>query len=181
MMIGSWRGEIQKQGDEELVALTRQKRVVCGCRSLLSYSNIAAAALHGGSVSAKEGTSSLDGSRILRNMAAQFSGAQNLAGRVTVLIQKDGVSVSVTGDIKIKDWEQLRLDCESDNPVIPTTIITDGELVAYYMPNSTKPRIAHDPSEIGFPLITDLSLAAFTQLHKTHAGDLLEEKEVSGP
>jgi len=162
-----------------LVALTRQKRwfAVAAACCLIA---IAAAALHGGSVSAKEGTSSLDGSRILRNMAAQFSGAQNLAGRVTVLIQKDGVSVSVTGDIKIKDWEQLRLDCESDNPVIPTTIITDGELVAYYMPNSTKPRIAHDPSEIGFPLITDLSLAAFTQLHKTHAGDLLEEKEYLG-
>jgi Flp pilus assembly protein TadD len=113
-------------------------------------------------------------------MAAQFSGAENLTGRVTVLIKQDGVSVSVTGDLKIKEWEQLRLDCQTDNPVIPTTIITDGELVAYYMPNSIKPRIAHDPSEIGFPLITDLALAAFTQLYETHVGDLLGEKEYLG-
>ena len=51
---------------------------------------------------AKEGQFGLDGDGILRNMAAQFSGAQNLAGRVTVVIQQDGVRVAVTGDLKVK-------------------------------------------------------------------------------
>ena len=48
-------------------------------------------------------------------MAAQFSGAQNLTGRVTVLI-KDGVSVSV-GDIKIRTGSSCVWSCESDNPL----------------------------------------------------------------
>ena len=159
-------------------AFTRRKRWLKLAMTCLVL--ITAAVLDVGSVLAKEGHVGLDGNGILRNMAAQFSGAQNLTGRVTVLIRQDGVSVSVTGDLKIREWEKMRLDCQTDNPVIPTTIITDGQLVAYYMPNSTKPRIAHDPSEIGFPLITDLALAAFTQLYETHDGDLLGEKEYLG-
>lgn len=159
-------------------ALIRRKRrlkIALSCLVLM-----AAVGLNPIGALAKEGQFGLDGDGILRNMAAQFSGAQNLAGRVTVVIQQDGVRVAVTGDLKVKGWERLRLDCQTDNPVIPSTIITDGELVAYYMPNSTKPRIAHDPSEIGFPLLTDLALAAFAQIYETHDGDLLGEKEYLG-
>lgn len=129
---------------------------------------------------AADSQDSLNGDDVLQKMADQFSLAQDLIGRVAVSIQKGELDLELIGDIKVKGWEYLRLDYLETDSSLPSTIITDGDLVAYYLPNSIKPRISHNPAEVGFPLVADLVFAALSQLSQSSDGYLLGEDEYLG-
>lgn len=129
---------------------------------------------------AADSQGNLNGDDVLQKMSDQFSLAQDLTARVAVSIQKGELDLELIGDIKVKGWEYLRLDyLETDNN-LPSTIITDGDLVAYYLPDSIKPRISHNPAELGFPLVADLVFAALSQLSQSSDGYLLGESEYLG-
>ncbi len=127
-----------------------------------------------------DGHAGLDGDGVLQKMAAQFSLARDLTGTVTVSIQKGELDLELTGALKVKGWEHLRLDYLETDSNLPSTIITDGDMVAFYLPNSVKPRITHDPTQLGFPLVTDLVFAALSQLSQSSRGYLLGENEYLG-
>jgi Flp pilus assembly protein TadD/outer membrane lipoprotein-sorting protein len=129
---------------------------------------------------AADGQGSINGDDVLEKMAAQFSLAQDLTGRVTVSIHKGELDVELIGDLKVKGWEYLRLDYLETDSNLPSTIITDGDMVAYYLPDSARPRISHDPSELGFPLVADLVFAALSELSRSGDGYLLGENEYLG-
>lgn len=129
---------------------------------------------------AADGHLGLDGDGVLEKMAAQFSLARDLTGTVTVSIQKGELDLELIGDLMVRDWEHLRLDYMVGDSHLPTTIITDGEMVAYYLPDSIKPRITHDPTQLGFPLVIDLVFAALSQLAQSGQGYLVGENEYLG-
>ncbi len=170
--------ELTCRGDEDLQVSHRNNRalmlILCCLMALLAMgfesTGAWAAADH----------NSLDGDDVLRKMADQFILAQDLMGTVTVSIRQGEVDLELRGDLKVKGWEHLRLDYLESDSHLPSTIITDGEMVAYYLPNSIKPRITHDPVQMGFPLVTDLVLAALGQLSQSGRGYLLGEDEYLG-
>ncbi|NMB10739.1 MAG: tetratricopeptide repeat protein [Firmicutes bacterium] len=152
------------------------------CLTLILCCLIVAFALGFGSTKAgaTDGNGGLDGDGVLQKMAAQFSLARDLTGTVTVLIRKGELDLELVGAFKVKDWEHLRLDYVETDSNLPSTIITDGDMVAYYLPNSIKPRISHDPTQLGFPLVTDLVFAALGQLSQSNRGYLLGENKYLG-
>ncbi|NLJ86112.1 MAG: tetratricopeptide repeat protein [Firmicutes bacterium] len=119
----------------------------------------------------------LDGNIVLEKMATQFSLARDLTGTVTVSVREGEVGFQLIGDLKVKGRDHVRLDYLAPDASGPATIISDGDLVAYYLPGSTRPRIVHDPTQLGFPLLTDLVLAALDQVAQIGQGQLLGEDE----
>ena len=152
-----------------------------GLPALLCYLVITCALAFGTITTwAADSQGNLNGDDVLQRMADQFSLAQDLTGRVTVSIQKGELDLELVGDLKVKGWEYLRLDYLETDSNLPSTIISDGDMVAYYLPDSTKPRISHNPAELGIPLVADLVFAALSQLSQSGDGYLLGENEYLG-
>ena len=127
---------------------------------------------------AASGNMSLDGNSVLAKMAGQFNVAQDLTGTVTFSVHEGEIDLRLlTGDLKVKGREHLRLDYMEPDAVAPSTIITDGDMVAHYPPGASNPRIIHDLTQLGFPLITDLVLTSLERLTQNGQGYLLGEDQ----
>lgn len=127
---------------------------------------------------AANSSSGLDGNIVLAKMAGQFNVAKDLTGTVTFSVHEGELGVKLlTGDLKVKGREHLRLDYMEPGANAPSTIITDGEMVAHYNEGATRPRIIRDSVHLGFPLVTDLVLASLERLALGGQGYLSGEEE----
>ncbi|NLK07473.1 MAG: tetratricopeptide repeat protein [Firmicutes bacterium] len=127
---------------------------------------------------AKNGTVGLDGDSVLAKMAGQFNVATDLTGQITFSIEENGLHLKLLqGDLMVKDGDHFRLDYIEPGTAASSTIITDGELVAHYQAGTPRPRIIHDPGQLGLPLVTDLVLSSLEWLSVGGRGFLAGEEE----
>ena len=69
---------------------------------------------------AASGNVSLDGDSVLAKMAGQFNVAQDLTGTVTFSVHEGEIDLRLlTGDLKVKGREHLRLDYMEPDAVAP--------------------------------------------------------------